>query len=136
MASSDGGTVRPSIRAVWALMTSSNLLDCTTGKVADDSVRPVRPRLIATRLRRIYGVFLKPAATDSGVEHAGSPCRSIRSLWGRCRCLCNCLDPLRLERTPTRLASLFRHPARARINYDLRGLAVWVVVSQSLGPPA
>ena len=26
--------------------------------------------------------------------------------------------------------------ARARINYDLRGLAVWVVVSQSLGPPA
>jgi hypothetical protein len=29
-ASSDSGTVRPSIRAVTALITSSNLLDCTT----------------------------------------------------------------------------------------------------------
>src|ERR1700675_176393 len=34
MASSVGGTVRPSIRAVWALMTSSNLLACTTGRSA------------------------------------------------------------------------------------------------------
>ena len=33
-ASSSGGTVRPSIRAVSALMTSSNLLDCTTGRSA------------------------------------------------------------------------------------------------------
>src|SRR5262245_59772724 len=32
VASSDCGTVRPSIVAVWALTTSSNLLDCTTGK--------------------------------------------------------------------------------------------------------
>src|SRR6202163_1761476 len=34
MARSDDGTVRPSIVAVWALMTNSNLLDCTTGKSA------------------------------------------------------------------------------------------------------
>ena len=34
VASSIGGTVRPSILAVEALMTSSNLLDCTTGKSA------------------------------------------------------------------------------------------------------
>src|SRR5262249_1704350 len=34
VASSDGGTVRPSILAVEALMTSSNLLDCTTGRSA------------------------------------------------------------------------------------------------------
>ena len=33
-ASSVGGTVRPSILAVSALMTSSNLLDCMTGKSA------------------------------------------------------------------------------------------------------
>src|SRR5262245_41902334 len=31
-ASSLSGTVRPSSLAVWALMTSSNLVDCTTGK--------------------------------------------------------------------------------------------------------
>src|SRR5262249_26042551 len=33
-ASSMGGTARPSIRAVSALMTRSNLLDCTTGRSA------------------------------------------------------------------------------------------------------
>jgi hypothetical protein len=32
MASSDGGTVRPSIRAVSALITRSNFDDCTTGR--------------------------------------------------------------------------------------------------------
>src|SRR5262245_53805235 len=32
MASSEGGTVRPSIRAVWWLITSSNLSACTTGR--------------------------------------------------------------------------------------------------------
>jgi hypothetical protein len=32
LASSDGGTVRPNMRAVVLLMTSSNLVDCTTGK--------------------------------------------------------------------------------------------------------
>ena len=41
-ASSDGGTVRPSILAVWALMTSSNLVDCTTGKSA--GLAPLRMR--------------------------------------------------------------------------------------------
>src|SRR4029077_10671650 len=40
--SSDGGTVRPSIRAVWALTTNSNLLDCTTGKSA--GLTPLRTR--------------------------------------------------------------------------------------------
>ena len=42
VASSDGGTVRPSMRAVEALMTSSNLLDCTTGKSA--GLAPLRMR--------------------------------------------------------------------------------------------
>ena len=32
--SSLSGTVRPSTLAVWALMTSSNLVDCTTGSSA------------------------------------------------------------------------------------------------------
>jgi hypothetical protein len=32
MARSDGGTVRPNMRAVVLLMTSSNLVDCSTGK--------------------------------------------------------------------------------------------------------
>ena len=43
VASSDGGTVRPSIRAVWALMTSSNLLACTTGKSAGFAPLRMRP---------------------------------------------------------------------------------------------
>jgi hypothetical protein len=41
-ASSVGGTSRPSIRAVWALMTSSNLLACTTGRSA--GLAPLRMR--------------------------------------------------------------------------------------------
>jgi hypothetical protein len=40
--SSLSGTVRPSILAVWALMTSSNLLDCTTGRSA--GLAPLRMR--------------------------------------------------------------------------------------------
>src|SRR3954451_24723866 len=40
--SSDGGISTPSILAVWALMTSSNLLACTTGKSA--VVAPLRIR--------------------------------------------------------------------------------------------
>src|SRR5262245_30346766 len=43
IASSDGGTVRPSIRAVSALMTSSNLVACTTGKSAGFSPFRMRP---------------------------------------------------------------------------------------------
>ena len=42
--SSLSGTVRPSILAVWALMTSSILLDCRTGKsvgLAPLRMRPV-----------------------------------------------------------------------------------------------
>src|SRR4051812_18301412 len=43
VASSDGGIVRPSIRAVCALMTSSNLLACTTGKSAGLAPLRIRP---------------------------------------------------------------------------------------------
>ena len=43
VASIDGGTVRPSIRAVSALMTSSNLSDCTTRKSAGFSLLRMRP---------------------------------------------------------------------------------------------
>src|SRR6202011_4826049 len=41
--SSAGGTVRPSILAVSALMTSSNLLACTTGRSAGLAPLRVRP---------------------------------------------------------------------------------------------
>src|SRR5262249_3020759 len=41
-ASKVGGTSRPRIRAVWALMISSNLLDCTTGRSA--GLAPLRMR--------------------------------------------------------------------------------------------
>jgi hypothetical protein len=72
------------------------------------------------------------AKTDSGMKDARkrprSACRSIWSLWSRCRCLRNCLDPLRLGWTVVRLASFFRRPARTRINFDLHRLAVWMVV--------
>jgi hypothetical protein len=44
VASSVGGTVRLSIRAVWALMTSSNLVGCTTGMSAGFSPLRMRPR--------------------------------------------------------------------------------------------
>ena len=43
MASSDGGTVRPSICALWVLMTSSNLVDCTTGRSVGFSPLRMRP---------------------------------------------------------------------------------------------
>src|SRR5262249_35199674 len=42
-ASSEGGTVRPSILAVSALMTSSNLLACTTGRSAGFAPLRMRP---------------------------------------------------------------------------------------------
>ena len=41
-ASSDGGTVRPSVLAVWALMTGSNFDVCTTGRSA--GLAPLRMR--------------------------------------------------------------------------------------------
>src|SRR5215831_8876154 len=43
VASSLSGTVRPSILAVEALMTSSNLVDCTTGKSAGFAPLRIRP---------------------------------------------------------------------------------------------
>jgi hypothetical protein len=42
VASNVGGTVRPSILAVSALITSSNLLDCTTGR--SPGLEPLRMR--------------------------------------------------------------------------------------------
>ena len=42
-ASSCAGTVRPSILAVSALMTSSNLLDCMTGRSAGFAPLRMRP---------------------------------------------------------------------------------------------
>ena len=41
--SSLSGTVRPSIRAVWWLMTNSNLVDCTTGRSAGFAPLRMRP---------------------------------------------------------------------------------------------
>ena len=43
MLSNVGGTVMPSILAVWALMTSSNLVDCTTGRSAGFAPLRMRP---------------------------------------------------------------------------------------------
>jgi hypothetical protein len=43
MESNVAGTVRPSILAVWALMVSSNLLACTTGKSAGLAPWRMRP---------------------------------------------------------------------------------------------
>src|SRR5262245_51104233 len=43
MARSEGGTVRPSIRAVPVLMTNSNLLDCTIGRSAGFAPLRMRP---------------------------------------------------------------------------------------------
>ena len=43
MLSSDGGTVRPIMRAVSALITSSNFVDCRTGKSAGFAPLRMRP---------------------------------------------------------------------------------------------
>src|SRR5262245_40540433 len=48
VASSEGGTVRRSIRAVEPLITSSNLLDCTTGKSAGLAPLRMRPVYMPT----------------------------------------------------------------------------------------
>jgi hypothetical protein len=42
-ASSEGGTVRPSVLAVLRLMISSNLVDCITGRSAGFSPLRIRP---------------------------------------------------------------------------------------------
>jgi hypothetical protein len=61
MASSEGGRVRPSIRAVEALMARSNLLDCTTGRFAGVVVSHAMPAIIG-RDKDISGL---PAHTSS-----------------------------------------------------------------------
>src|SRR5260221_8401319 len=106
-------------------------LHCERRALARIGVLFSRGGLTSSRLRRIVETSWRPVRI-TGVEHAGkragSPCCSFWSLCRRCRWLCNCLDHLSLERTPARLASLFRHPAWARIDCDLYGLAVWGVV--------
>src|SRR5262249_10367702 len=57
-ASSAGGTVRPSILGVCALMTSSNLLDCTTGRSA--GFAPLRMRPVYTPMWRYASTRLAP----------------------------------------------------------------------------
>ena len=55
-ASSEGGTVRPSVLAVWMLMTSSNLLDCTTGRSAGLGALEDAPSIDADLTPRIRNV--------------------------------------------------------------------------------
>src|SRR5262249_33613085 len=43
VASNVGGTMRPSVRAVWWLMTSSTLVDCATGRSAGFAPLRMRP---------------------------------------------------------------------------------------------
>jgi hypothetical protein len=43
VANNVGGTLRPSIRAVEALMTNSNFVDCTTGRSAGLAPFRMRP---------------------------------------------------------------------------------------------
>src|SRR5262249_60699602 len=57
-ASTFAGTMRPSILAVEALMTSSNLLDCTTGKSA--GFAPLRMRPVYTPMWRYASTRLAP----------------------------------------------------------------------------
>src|SRR5262249_56359612 len=67
MARSDGVTVRPSIRAVSALMTSSNLVACTTGKSAGFSPLRMRP---AGNLRAVQ-LLLGHTKIESTVRYLG-----------------------------------------------------------------
>jgi hypothetical protein len=57
-ASSDGGTSRPSMRAVWALMTSSNLAYCSTGRSV--GLAPLRMRPTYTAICRYVSTMLVP----------------------------------------------------------------------------
>src|SRR5262249_2857265 len=56
--SNDDGTVRPSILAVWALMTNSNLVDWSTGRSA--GLAPLRMRAVETPVWRYMSVRLAP----------------------------------------------------------------------------
>src|SRR3954447_26447459 len=58
-ASSDGGTVRPSILAVSTLMTSSNLVACTTGRSA--TLAPLRIRPVKAPTCRNASAMLLPS---------------------------------------------------------------------------
>src|SRR5262245_17648703 len=57
-ASRVGGISMPSMRAVWALMTSSNLADCSTGKSA--GLAPLRMRPAYTPCCRYVSTILAP----------------------------------------------------------------------------
>ena len=60
-ASSVGGTSRPSIRALWTLMTSSNLLDCTTGRPGAVEDAPGIDAQMTPGIRQVGSVAHQPA---------------------------------------------------------------------------
>ena len=64
-ARSVGGTVRPSIRAVEALMTNLNLLDCITGRSTGLAPLRMRPAYSAERID--VGLRIPQQATSCGV---------------------------------------------------------------------
>src|SRR5262249_4269942 len=57
-ASSVGGTSRPSMRAVWWLMTSSNFDDCTTGRSAGLAPFRTRPKAEAKGRAMVAAAWL------------------------------------------------------------------------------
>ena len=56
-ASSVGGTSRPSILAVWALMTSSNLVDCTTGRSNVHNIAQRKPPSMLDRMPIAFAIM-------------------------------------------------------------------------------
>src|SRR5262249_8321938 len=78
-ASSDGGIVRPRALAVLRLITSSNLVGCSTGRSAGFAPLRILSTNTATR-RSVSSVYsweaLRPpcSAQDRAVEIAGSRC--------------------------------------------------------------
>src|SRR5258708_37663129 len=70
IASSLSGTVRPSILAVEALMTSSNLVDCTTGRSAGLAALRIQPTY-SPALRAASGKALPPVPRPPALWRAG-----------------------------------------------------------------
>src|SRR5262245_44027154 len=60
-ATSDGGTVTPSVRAVSALMTSSNFEACTTGRAAGFAPLRTRPVWLGVTTGRTQREHIKSA---------------------------------------------------------------------------
>ena len=123
----------PAIRLLpWVMTAEACRMRYVTLLVVQTMQGMRRPQVLrmdrGLRLRP-RGVHLGTALTDSGVEdarkRARSACRSTWSLWSRCCCLCNCLDPFRLERTLVRLASLFTPLGLASIATCVAWLLGW-----------